>query len=278
MTLVLIMLAALAQAGLARRSLQLATEANEAQQDLQQRWGTISCRRFLLDNAAERFELLEQEYRKQELPWPAPSQVAGRVTLGTLDFSLMLADEEAKLNLNTLQSRMPARFRQQVMQLASDMVPLSLRPDLSPRATQTRRWYTSWGQVFPLGHLLTQGNWALLREAVSQITCWGSGKINIKRASDELLEAVIVQEIDAKTAREFLEARNEAMTIELDSLLSSLGLRRAQISKLRAWLTAESRCFSLWIAIADGKRTGYHLFIQGDRNTTAAVPYLAFHW
>lgn len=278
MTLVLIMLAALAQAGLARRSLQLASEAVEAQANLQRYWGTVSCRKFLLDSATERFALIEEQHRKQEKPWPAPSEVSQRVKLGGLSFTIVLVDEDAKLNLNTLQSRLPGEFREIATHLTCNVVPLNLYPDTSEESQRTRRWYRSWGQVLSLADLFANQNLMALMQSTSQMTCWGGGKLNINRVSDELLEKIVAQEIDAKTARELIEARQIAAEIELDSLLIQLSLRRSQIAKLRAWLTDESHCFSLWIEIADSKRTWYHQFVTGDRGTPAELPYLAFHW
>lgn len=278
MTLVLIVVAALTQAGLARRSLQLATEAVEAQNELQRRWGTISCRRFLLDNAAERFLRLEEQHLKLKQPWPTPSISAGRIILGRLQFSLQLSDEDAKLNLNTLEKRLPARCHQLANQLSGDVVPLVLRPDLRNEAVQSKNWYTSWGQVLPLPEILSLGAWEPLLKATSQITCWGTGKLNIKRANDVLLEAIVSQEIDVEAAREFLDARKGAAEIELDSLLNQLDLRRSQLAKLRAWLSDESDCFSLGIEIADRQRKWYHYYIAGDRGASADRPFLAFHW
>jgi type II secretory pathway component PulK len=278
MTLVLILLAALAQAGLARRSLQLASEAVEAQSELQRRWGTVSCRRYLLANPEERFLLLEQEHRKEGRPWPVPSKITQQVVLGKLSFTLSLDDEEAKLNLNTLQSRLPERFREVVHQLTGGIIPLQLLPNQTDDAVRSRRWYQSWGQVFPLGEVFaTQGLKSLLA-ATSHMTCWGTGKLNIKRVTDELLTTVVTQEIDAKTARELVDARQASGEIEFDSLLAQLSLRRSQAAKLRAWFTDESQCYSLWIEIADSKRKWYHQFVIGDRGTPAELPYLAFHW
>ncbi|MEZ6048711.1 MAG: hypothetical protein R3C11_24665 [Planctomycetaceae bacterium] len=51
MALGLILIAGLILAGVARRSLAMATEVARAQEELQRRWGAISTRRVLLENA-----------------------------------------------------------------------------------------------------------------------------------------------------------------------------------------------------------------------------------
>lgn len=278
MSLVLVALAALAQAGLARKSLLLASDAIHAQTELQHRWGTISCRQLLLENAQESFLQIEEQHKAADKPYPLPAQVTGQVILGQLTFAVVLSDEEAKANINTLQARLPTLSRQLTTELSGSRLPINFQPNMSPQASQTKRWYTGWGQVFLLRDVLTIALWEPLLEATSRITCWGSGKVNIKRGSDDLLERIISQTIDAKTARQFLELRRESDQISLENLLSQLSLRRTQATKLRGWLTDKSQCFSLWIQVANREHKQYHFFVMGDRGANADLPYLAFHW
>lgn len=110
MVVVLIAIAAISLAGLARRSILIAGEAIEAQQELQRHWGATSCRQLLLDRAEEFFQQAEKPYLDGELPWPAPSQLAVEVPLGGMVYRLWLSDEDAKLNLNRIHAKLPQQI------------------------------------------------------------------------------------------------------------------------------------------------------------------------
>jgi len=131
MTLVMIVIAALSLAGLARRSLLLANESIIAQRELQRYWGTQSCRHLLLDQANAIFENLEAPHAEGELPWPAPRQLTASVTLAGMTYRLWLGDEDAKLNLNTLTAHLPRQRRAMLSQLTDSQNLLQLTPDTS---------------------------------------------------------------------------------------------------------------------------------------------------
>ena len=103
MTLVLIAVAGMLLVGVARDSMMLALEALSAQRDLQQRWGAISCQETILRRAGQLFEAEARQLEKDgEFRMPQPASIAGSIMLGGIRFDIRLADEDAKLNLNTL--------------------------------------------------------------------------------------------------------------------------------------------------------------------------------
>ena len=279
MTLVLIVVAALSQAGLARRSLLLANRAVEKQRDLQLHWGAASCRRFMLDDAKERFGHLEEDHLKAESTWPSPATLETQVVLGGVSFRMWLADEDAKVNINTLKERMREKTLPIMNHLSGKHVPLRLTPDNRPVAKQQKKWYASWGQVFEIARVFELEGVLPVIEATHQCTCWGKGRLSIHRTSDPVLETVVTHALSSDAARELLEERKETPgDIDLTKLLKRLDLRARQRAKLRRWLTDKSTCFSLWMEIDDGQRQWYHLWIDGDRSAAAQSSVISFRW
>ena len=103
MVLVAIIVVGVAMTATARRSLQASLSAIEAQQSMQRRWGMVSCQRTVLPAAGSLFEVNDLKTRKQrgkQIPFPAILE--DRVILGGQTFDLLIADEDAKANLNAI--------------------------------------------------------------------------------------------------------------------------------------------------------------------------------
>src|SRR5690349_6208254 len=111
MTLVLIAITGLLLAGLARRSMQLALDAAEAQQELQRRWGGITCQRYAFKHADRLLSEPAVAIDDQNALPPTRLKYASfQLELGGVRFDLLLADENAKANLNTIYERRDRTF------------------------------------------------------------------------------------------------------------------------------------------------------------------------
>ncbi len=278
MTLVLIAVAALSVSGLARRSLQVATESIEAQRQLQRHWGATSCRRLLLTGAPEIFSKLQQPHSEGILPWPAPSQVTAQVELAGMTYRLWLSDEDAKLNLNQLKARLSNQSNEILNEVVEPLLPLQMSPDLGRQARQKRRWFSSWGQVVDLSQVWQTATLEPLLATTASITCWGSRKLNIYRVSDKLLVLVASKAVTHTVAQKLLEARTKATSLEWADLLKTLSLKSRDQRALKTWFTDESTCFCLWLELDDGRRQWYHQWVLGDRGGSAQDSVLSFHW
>ena len=102
MVLALLTVCALCLAGLARRSLDAGEQVASARTDLQRRWGVVSCTQTYLPLAKDLFEAEVAKLPAQARVWPLPASVGIEFDLGDLHFSVLLADEEAKANLNAI--------------------------------------------------------------------------------------------------------------------------------------------------------------------------------
>jgi len=276
LVLVMIALAALLTASVARRSLVLAVDGAKAQEDLQRRWGAISCRQAVLQRA----EIL---FRKRELGQrpdrPLPPQMTTSILLGNVRFDLLLCDEQAKLNLNTVFAKREARGVEQTLFETSGSATYALVTELCPHPDAAPNLpyppaFDSWGQVFSyqLSHD-PSGEQSLPRgiaEATAAVTCWGDGRLSIRRADPTTLRMACELLVSAETARQVVETRAKNPDWNLENLLAGIDLRRKEQQDLSRWLTDRSTCHALWIIMGEGSRQWAQLDVsqsagQGDR-------------
>jgi hypothetical protein len=284
MVLALLTVCALCLAGLARRSLDAGEQVAIAQINLQRHWGTLSCERTYLPSAKDLLELEAAKRPASKQTWPLPASVGAEFDLGELHFSVLLADEDAKANLNVISPSNPdgprtvtalvEQLATGVDGLAVHVQPLPTESSLSqtPSASnQATAAYRSWGQVFEPTDAGSPGEFAArLRDATRDITCWGTGRLNIQRASDEAIRLVCGSQIPADILGKLLAHRHEPGVTGLDTLLDQLALRTTDRSTLNRLLTDRSSHYSLWVLVRSPRRNWATLAI-GDGSSTAGV-------
>ena len=184
------------------------------------------------------------------------------IHLGGTKFILVVGDEDAKVNLNHVYQ---GGGVSEVRQVTDDLVGvLSLRYQRDPPGVSASNPnpYQSWGQVFdcrtqPSSEATVQA----LMQAGANVTCWGSGKLNVRRASRPAIDSVCrvarVPEVSSRLIDEL--ARDP--TASIDDLLGRLELRDSQRQQLARWLTDRSTCYSLWITMVDKTRSRYEFRI-----------------
>ena len=260
LTLGVIALAAITLAGLARYSLQLATRAQDATQELQHRWGLFSTRYMLLDRAAEILEAQVDDEDAGIPPWPKPNQLSATYLLGTHEFRVRIADEDSKVNLNTIYVRKRDKLLPAIHQLGREAGMMRVR--LLPQA-DVRKPFTSWGQVFDLSVLppSERSTGEQLGEAAQQMTCWGSGQLNIRRASDAALRQVAELALPAGHVSELVDLRKHWGGQQVNELLAELELRRPQLLAVSRLLSTESRSYSLSVDVRRGARNDSYLYV-----------------
>jgi hypothetical protein len=265
LTLALVTLAAITMTGLARHSLKLALEAQDAERELQERWGAISCRRVLLDRADELFEALVPEEQVDRPPWPKPAIVEAEFTLRDSLYWIRLADEDAKANLNVIHEKKPQRLlellRTQAIRDGSGMMPIRLRAWANDPAQ--RASFTSWGQVFDLASFPPHVEAPLvIANQTTTFTCWGSGKLNFRRASDQAVDAVAGLVLEKSEVAELLELRQDWSETTLRDMLNDLDVRGVKLAQLRTLLTDDTTSYSLWTRVETPHRTQVSLAVS----------------
>lgn len=281
MVVVLIAIVGISMAGMARRSLELAEQAATAQENLQRRWGVLSCRRVLLGRAEELLAKQAELNRSEEAGWPLPGTISGEFVLGRLRFVVFLADEDAKVNLNAVYRRGRggiSRVRKAVYEMSG---PGALFPQIQvpshggSRSEQAP--FQSWGQIFDLGSPSAADGPRRLREATREITCWGGGQLNLVRASDEAVRSVVGTEITNDVVRKLLALRREPGVEKLEDLLRGLALRQSDLTKLRQLVSDQSQCHSLWVLVQSDRREWATLVIDRPGGESGAEQQ-TFSW
>jgi hypothetical protein len=255
---------------LARHSLRLGLQAADEERMLQKRWGEMTLQKAMLVNAESIFNLREEQANLQTTGVALPPVIRSRITLGEVTFHVLLADEDAKLPLNTLYHHAGLKKTEDgISRIAGSNAQLATRltPAVKPRqiGREKRRIsntddaenennedipdaFRSWGEVFDLATLTgTEDDQPVLQASTANLTCWGSGQLNFRRASDNAiltLASVVVQ--DGK-ARRILQRYRSNPTATLPILLQSEVTDQQEQRQLLSMFSETSTNFSIWI-------------------------------
>jgi hypothetical protein len=306
MVLGLLVLSTTLLVGISRLAVRAAVGAREAEDDLQRRWGVASCRKAVLPNAEAILSGLEQERRR-----PA-ANYALTVRLGGMTFDMIIADEQAKANINAILGEADlalaeTRIRQALSgsgmanriklraTLGGVLQPIRETATTAPAATQPL-WNAGalavggWGQVFdaatPVQLLRTAPGG---RAPLDGLTCWETGALNVRRASESALALAAGRSVSGVEISRLIEARDKlferraaegAFDQSPADRLRELMTRTAGESlknKGNLGLTESSTCHSLWVISRNGRRDGYDLFVSDDADAKRPVVW-SFSW
>ncbi|TWU58431.1 hypothetical protein Poly51_12090 [Rubripirellula tenax] len=262
-----------ALSSLAKVSLRRGLEAADAERSLRVRWGALTLEQAMMKEITTVFELQEKRYAETSPGVPPPSTIRAALTLSGVTFDMLLGDEDAKLNLNALYHTAGLeKAEQQITKVIGPTVPgtVRLRPVVQPmelsRLKDSRKdeddasevddaetpeipaAFRSWGEVFDVVALEEQAGSDLVLPAItSEITLWGNGALNIRRASDEAIVAVVSTVIQDGGASKFLKRLRSSATVTLGVVLqteiSDEGDRR-DVARL---ISETSTNYSLWL-------------------------------
>lgn len=258
-TLILVAIAGIALVGTSRAALRQEAGAIEGERELQRRWGTLSCRRVLLPTIER---ILKSEENRQATPVIA---LRRSITLGDCRVDLILADEQAKVNVNTLLAmgdERDAETRLRSLLSGSGMTThIRLRPQGGGADHLSSPSVGSFGQVFDLPP--SSGKLMDGRDPVADtVTCWDDGRLNFRRATERALRQVCVPALDLGQIGQIIGLRTDSPKLPLAAVLDQLQLTRERRAAAEALLTDGSGSHSLWILAHDGGRVGYELSVQ----------------
>lgn len=296
MVLVVLVIAGTILATSARRSGQRALDTKELVRQVQLRWGAISCRDVVFFNVSDIFE---QASEYQDIK---SRQVRKPITLGSIQFDLILSDEQAKANINLLAARFGSQGLTAAMrELQADqreILQVFLKPgkkhqsiQFTPKSKRGRKRskkdklpttvpivYESYDQVFRYDHPRQ-----LLREKqdeispIDRITFWGNGKLNLARADVETLRAVLTGLVTEDQIVTLANCDPTDPTFSLQQVIDTSELDTEKAELLTILLTDKSECFSLWVIGSVPTRRYYRLFIA-DKTIHPAKRSSSFYW
>jgi hypothetical protein len=269
MVLVVLAMAGSVLAASACRTSRQVLDAGESERRLQRKWLNASAQKVVLDRAEE---ILIGEPDIAGRPSYDPPAVARRFTLaaGGVTFDLVVADEQAKANVNMLAKRRAdtGNLDEALRVLQADsrtFLPVRLRPSPTRkvRATTVPIIYETFDQCLAL-----DGPWQLVsaeateRAAGDAITCWGGGKINFKRASLAAMREVCSGCLDDGQVDTLVRLRGQDPKTTLSGALALLKLSEKTRDEAMAVLTDASHCHSLWVIARDTTRDYYRLYVD----------------
>lgn len=287
-TLALLVLSSTLLVTLARTTIHRALEAKQSQEDLQRRWGQISCQRALLPHAEA--ILLNQEKRHQR-PFPL---YRVSIELAQQHFDLLLADEQSKTNVNALldlsdKPRTESQLRTTFSNLATQ---IRLHTSPPPASAPTTRpilpqYLTSLGQVFDstAPQILLTPRFDKPAPA-DLLTLWSDGQLNIRRCSPTAL-ALLNPSLTQLDVRRLIESRDTlflknpppppAQPLPADPIRRLLAQAQIAPQKTNLHLTATSKSHSLWIIVRDQHRQWYSLAVLDQTDADRPRSY-SFVW
>jgi hypothetical protein len=304
-TLGLLVLSSTLLVAVGRVAVRHALAAREAEDHLQRRWATISCRNAVLPFADQ---ILANAEVQQVRPVPVTRI---RLRLGAEDVELIVSDEQAKANVNALlevtssdKSEIESRIRQSLsgtglmnaVRIRPASLPFTSTPQAPARLPGTTqpsghgpgvpRWITGLGQIFdnvaPPRLLAGPGS-----APIDVITCWGPGATNVLRASEKSLILAAGSSMSAMDIGRLIVARNAqfrgraisgaratpapgtaAVNAAATDPIGRL-LAQAKITvkdRGKLPLSAGTACYSLWIIVGDSPQARHYLIVSDESN------------
>lgn len=256
--LITLVLASTLLVQLANRSLEVNQQSLQSARDLQAKWGRISCERLVLPAADQILKAAQitggpepgspSRTERGNQARPRVYQLRQSISLGGQGFELLLADESAKANLNHIGLRTGARELNRVIE---SLTPPKYVRSLHPGAAQTPP-FNGLGSIFNLQSLRQRhGDARVLAEASQWLTIWGSGKLNVHRAPEEVVRAVCSCVIPTGRANRLLETLLDSPA-EVEIILQTTIKNESEREALRELLADGSSCFSLWTECRTG--------------------------
>ena len=309
MVLVAIIVVGVAMTATARRSLHASLSAIEAQHSMQRRWGMASCQRTVLPAAASLFEVNDLKTRRQrgkQVPFPAI--IEDRVILGGQTFDLLIADEDAKANLNAIYdaggrrvceqalNRLTGPFESRTVRLmpvresnskitakrsAARDSKLSGETDKEDSKTSLESVWPalrSWGEVFDLVQVnRLAGEDRQLAKMTRNLSLYGSGRLNVFRAGDETVQVVCTAVVQEGLSKRILSKIRDTSLGDVNLILESAVSNAEDRRALQTLLSASSSSFSLWIEASDKSSRQQRFAVQSlNENGIAQTTEFSF--
>jgi type II secretory pathway component PulK len=290
MVIVALVIVATALSSVATRSLRMTQQAGNAASMLQQRWGLKTSKDLLLPRANQIFRLNDRSLRSNSnTSNTRMSMISDSVMLGGQRFDLVLSDENAKLNLNTLYH---AGGTQKVESVVGRIGGLELKRALAlrPAVPQASRFqqsavgeedppagkgdlvnsaqaglpaFRSWGEVFDLGAMRRNSYDGLLKlDFTRSMTLWGSGQVNLNRVEDDVLIAVLEAVMTPASAKSLQSRLRSNPELDFQSIVESSVSKTSDRRAILSLLSLSSFNFSLFVDVDAPQGRSRRLYVS----------------
>lgn len=289
LTLVLLVIAATVFASVARVSYSKAIEVSHYERKLQQQWLIRSAQASVLDQAQSIFQNEKSPDREQGITLNIPTPRSDKhiieinFEIAGNQIKLHLQDEQAKANLNTLlkdSKRQAVILKVRPILLNQQFVTQSqlhfdLRPVVDKHALKDVPKIGSLGQIFSIPENVRPDD---LRLMTKHVTSYGSGKLNIKRASPQPAQLMLDGIISPTLIHKLTQASPQSETTSIEYLLKNAALSRQEQQKVKDRIVTQSTCYSLWITMASEREQWSHWVVKDQPSSKATAQYLHWSW
>ena len=263
MSLALVAMAAAVLARVCRQEMRQSLDVARRADELQQHWGMLSCQVCYLREVEAVLQSAESATGR------AAPAVRAVVQLGGRQFVMLFADESAKLNLNMIYRHSDAAATEHLVRAES----LAAKPPLTVRLRPLKRGarlpddehappaFGGFGQIFD------QANGApamAIQSASRNITCWGSGKINWRRASFATLTEALNG--DRQAAGQIVALQKPGKAGAPRPLTQALQSTAGGAKRAEELFTDSSDSQSLWITCGDDNSSIARLIVREARD------------
>lgn len=271
MALMVLVVAGVMLAAMARQSCREALLAGAAQEQLQARWGSRGLEAAILPQANDIF------LTQQEGGGPISPRIDARFDLGGMTFQAVLSDEQAKREANTIyRGQGPQGLTAAIEALQQDAAkplkialaptpPIASQP-ASSRPSPEQLEFTSFHQLFRFDHprqLLAPGGKS--GGIIGRLTCWTPGKVNLARADELVLKTHLAGVLTGEQVDKVLKYRRGHPSLTLEDMVKELELGGAKEIELRNLLTDHSVNYSLWVVAHALTRDYYRFYVYASR-------------
>jgi hypothetical protein len=201
-------------------------------------------------------------------------------------FDVLLRDESARMNVNRIYDQVQTldgtrRMITKLTEATGQSLGLRLNPAAGSAVGQftreDRRPFNHFSQVFTdasperlIGPLFDDDG------AIADLTCWGTGRLNIQRCSPTVLKTLLSTVLETEVVGRILELRKENPELKVDEYLNRALAPQSIYGWSQESLSDQSDCYSVWIMAGAGRRTWHQWVIQEPSQTD--VHTLEFAW
>ncbi|WP_197453665.1 type II secretion system protein GspK [Caulifigura coniformis] len=240
-------------------SMAIVLESAARQGDLQDHWARESLKTIVLRNAPR---ILMPPGRATAVR----TSLSHVVTLRGLSYRLILADEDAKLPVNTVRRMLDPETAARIVESACSGTRLRKGEDRQAP-------FGAWEEALKFNEGMPGPE--ILAAATGNVTLWGSGRINVNRARSEVVAALMTEAFSSQTADRLLEIIGRGRVSSLQDLASKLALNMEQRQKLERLAGATSDAYSLWILPTRGRNVELQVVERMSQQHGGTV---SFHW
>ncbi|QQE11328.1 hypothetical protein JD969_03700 [Planctomycetota bacterium] len=278
LVLVLLTIAGVSLSMIARRSHAQTMKVVETEDVLQRKWLERSCEKYVLQQAAvildrnllvsDEVESEEEANQRLDVMQPIASQHMV-IDLKKRQLQIVLSNEDAKANVNTLLSLYPReKVQKWLRDVMSDdrhmMTKIKLRlpreyrglrheeedqsEQDSSETTNQLQPVRSYEQMYDgfKPELLLERQW---------LTCWSDGLLDYRTASKQALSVMLEHELGMNRIEKLVSLREEEPELELSRVLTQLDVNRSQREYIGKVMTDRSTsCYGMMLGISDRRR------------------------